>query len=100
MLQRRVVHLRVALPGRMAVLPNYIGYDYIAKKLASFGFVVVSVSTNGVNVLGSQQVGDTGMRQRGELLEKHLDLWQTWNTTGAAPFGTKFVGRSTSRTSA
>ena len=38
-------------------------------------------------------VGDTGMRQRGELLEKHLDLWQTWNTTGAAPFGTKFVGK-------
>jgi hypothetical protein len=80
-------------PSGWHMLPNYIGYDYIAKKLAGFGFIVVSVSGNGVNVLGSQQVGDTGMRQRGELLEKHLDLWKTWNTTGAAPFGTKFVGK-------
>jgi hypothetical protein len=80
-------------PAGWHILPNYIGYDYIGKKLASFGFIVVSISGNGVNVLGSQQVGDTGMRQRGELLEHHLDLWKTWNTTGAAPFGTKFVGK-------
>jgi hypothetical protein len=80
-------------PGGWTMLPNYIGYDYIAKKLAAAGYIVVSVSGNGVNVLGQSQIGDTGMRQRGELLEKHLDLWNTWNTTGAAPFGTKFVGK-------
>ena len=72
-------------------IPNYAGYDYIAQRLASYGFVVVSVSGNGVNVLGNQ-VDDTGMRQRGELLEKHLDLWHHWVTTGGGPFGSRFVG--------
>ena len=72
-------------------IPNYAGYDYIARRLASYGFVVVSVSGNGVNVLGNQ-VDDTGMRQRGELLEKHLDLWHHWATTGGGPFGSRFVG--------
>ena len=73
-------------------MPSYLGYNYIAGPLASYGFIVVSVSANGVNVLG-EQVGDTGMTQRGELLEKHLDLWHTWSTTGGGPFGSKFVGK-------
>jgi hypothetical protein len=73
-------------------IPNYAGYDYIASRLASFGFIVVSVSANGVNVLGNQ-VDDTGMMQRGEVLEKHIDLWNTWNSTGGDPFGTTFVGK-------
>jgi hypothetical protein len=72
-------------------LPNYAGYDYIASRLASYGYVVVSVSANGVNVLGNN-VDDTGMRQRGEVLEKHIDLWNGWNTTGGDPFGSTFVG--------
>ena len=72
-------------------IPNHEGYDYLAERLASFGYVVVSVSGNGVNVLGNY-VEDTGMRQRGALLEKHLDLWDQWNTVGGDPFGTTFVG--------
>ncbi len=72
-------------------IPNYEGYDYAASRLASYGYVVVSVSANGVNVLGNR-VPDTGMRQRGELLEEHLDLWQAWSTTGGAPFDDRFVG--------
>lgn len=77
-------------PGWKA-LPNHEGYDYAASRLASYGYVVVSVSANGVNVHGNR-LADTGMRQRGELLEHHLDLWQTWSTVGAAPFGDRFVG--------
>jgi dienelactone hydrolase len=73
-------------------IPNYAGYDYIAQRLASYGFIVVSVSANGVNVLGNH-VRDTGMRQRGELLEKHIELWQTWGTIGGAPFQARFVGK-------
>jgi acetyl esterase/lipase len=72
-------------------IPNEEGYDYIARRLASHGFIVVSVSGNGVNVLGNY-VEDTGMRQRGLLLEKHLDLWQNWNTVGGDPFGDLFLG--------
>ena len=73
-------------------LPNYAGYDYIARRLASQGYVVVSISANGVNVLGNYTY-DTGMRQRGEVLEAHLDLWQQWSTVGGDPFGTGFVGK-------
>ena len=73
-------------------LPNYTGYDYVAARLASYGYVVVSVSGNGVNVLGNV-VDDSGMRQRGELLEEHLDLWQQWSTVGGDPFGTRFIGK-------
>jgi hypothetical protein len=73
-------------------LPNYEGYDYLARRLASFGYIVVSVSGNGVNVLGNR-VEDTGMRQRGELLERHLELWRDWSTTGGDPFGSRFVDK-------
>jgi hypothetical protein len=72
-------------------IPNYEGYDYIARRLASYGFVVVSISGNGVNVLGNQ-VDDTGMRQRGLLVEKHIDLWRDWSTIGGEPFGDTFLG--------
>src|SRR5262249_38805170 len=72
-------------------IPNYEGYDYVARRLASHGFIVVSVSGNGVNVLGNE-VADTGMRQRGLRLEKPLDLWNTWNPVGGDPFGDLFVG--------
>jgi hypothetical protein len=73
-------------------LPNHRGYDYAASRLASYGFIVASVSANGVNVLGSR-LADTGMRQRGELLEEHLDHWNRWSTLGGEPFGDRFVGR-------
>ena len=73
-------------------LPNNEGYDYAAARLASYGYVVVSVSANGINVLGNR-LEDTGMRQRGELLEEHLDLWQAWSTSGGEPFGDRFVGK-------
>jgi hypothetical protein len=78
-------------PGWKSI-PNYRGYDYMANRLASFGFVVVSISTNGVNVLGGFQL-DTGMRQRGLLIERHLDLWHHWSTAGGGPFGDRFVGK-------
>ena len=73
-------------------IPNHEGYDYLASRLASYGYVVVSVSGNGVNVLGNR-VADTGMRQRGELIEAHLDLWRRWSTAGGDPFGDRFVGQ-------
>ena len=72
-------------------MPNDIGYDYIAEQLAGYGYIVVSVSANGVNVLGNQ-LPDTGMRQRAYLLRRHLDLWKKWSTIGHGPFGDRFVG--------
>lgn len=73
-------------------IPSYQGYDYIASVLASNGYIVVSISANGISAFDAQ-VTDLGMQARAELIQRHLDQWKTFNTTGAAPFGTKFVGK-------
>jgi hypothetical protein len=73
-------------------IPNYRGYDYLGRVLASQGFVVISVSANGINALDNR-TGDRGVDGRGELVLKHLDLWRHWNAGGPGPFGTRFVGK-------
>ncbi len=73
-------------------IPSYQGYDYMAQTLASNGYFVVSISANGINAYDNQ-VSDYGAQARAELVQRHLSQWQTFNTTGAAPFGTKFVGK-------
>ena len=73
-------------------IPSYQGYDYVSNVLASHGYVVVSVSANGVNAVDNQ-VFDLGALARAEVLQKHLDILKMFNTTGGAPFGTKFVGK-------
>ena len=77
--------------GRQSI-PSYQGYDYVSNVLASNGYVVVSVSANGVNAVDNF-VFDLGALARAELMQKHLDILNTFNTTGGAPFGTKFVGK-------
>jgi len=78
-------------PGRTSI-PSYKGYDYVSQVLASHGYVVVSVSANGVNAVDNA-VFDLGALARAELMQKHLDILNTFNTTGGAPFGNKFVGK-------
>ncbi len=77
--------------GRIPI-PSYKGYDYVSEVLASHGYVVVSISSNGVNAVDNQ-VFDLGALARAELIQKHLDILNTFNTTGGAPFGTRFVGK-------
>ena len=77
--------------GRQPI-PSYQGYDYVSDVLASHGYVVVSISANGVNARDNS-VFDLGALARAELIQKHLDILNTFNTTGGAPFGTKFVGK-------
>jgi hypothetical protein len=72
-------------------IPSMRGYGYIARPLASHGFIVVSISANGVNALGSR-LADTAMRQRGELIDEHLRRWKRWSTVGDGPFDGAFVG--------
>jgi hypothetical protein len=78
-------------PNRQPI-PSYKGYDYFSEVLASNGYVVVSVSANGVNAVDNA-VFDLGALARAELMQKHLDILKQFNTTGGAPFGTKFVGK-------
>jgi len=73
-------------------IPSYKGYDYFSEILASHGYVVVSISANGVNAVDNS-VFDLGALARAELVQKHLDILNGFNTTGGAPFGTKFVGK-------
>jgi hypothetical protein len=73
-------------------IPSYQGYDYVSQVLASNGYVVVSVSANGVNAVDNS-VNDLGALARAELMQRHLDILNGFNTTGGAPFGTKFVGK-------
>jgi hypothetical protein len=73
-------------------IPSFQGYDYIAQTLASNGYIVVSVSANGINAYDNN-MNDLGMQARAELIQHHLGRLSTFNTTGAAPFGTKFVGK-------
>src|SRR5215213_6707947 len=75
-----------------APIPSFQGYDYVGQVLASHGYVVVSVSANGINAVDNSD-GNLGMTARAELLQKHLDILKTFNTTGGAPFGTKFIGK-------
>jgi dienelactone hydrolase len=73
-------------------IPSYQGYDYVAQNLASHGYVVVSVSANGINAYDNN-VTDLGMLARAQLIQRHLQQWNTFNTASTAPFGTKFVGK-------
>jgi PKD domain len=70
---------------------SYEGYDYAARLMASHGYIVISVSANSINAHDASTI-DNGMTARGHLVQWHLDLWNTWNTVGGAPFGTTFVG--------
>jgi hypothetical protein len=73
-------------------IPSYQGYDYVSNVLASHGYVVVSISSNGVNAVDNS-VFDLGALARAELIQKHLDILNTFNTSGGAPFGARFVGK-------
>jgi hypothetical protein len=73
-------------------IPSYRGYDYAAELLASHGFIVVSISANGINARDNM-TSDLGALARAELIQKHLDIWRTFNTTGGPPFCNRFVGK-------
>ncbi|MCF8448289.1 MAG: T9SS type A sorting domain-containing protein [Taibaiella sp.] len=69
--------------GRKSIV-SYQGYDYHARFMASHGYIVISISCNSINAQDNP-LPDRGMNARGELVQYHLDLWNTWNTTGGAP---------------
>jgi len=71
--------------------PSYRGYDYLGAALAARGFVVVSISEDGIN----QTSFDYGDRAR--LINEHLRLWQRLAGTGGGPLAGRFVDASTGR---
>ncbi len=76
-------------------IPSHEGYDYLAELIASQGNIVVSISSNGI--LGtsgtSDYPSDDNALARAELIQKHLELWQEYNTSSNGPFGSDFIGK-------
>jgi hypothetical protein len=73
-------------PNGYVVTPNHRGYDYMAKDLASRGYIVVSVNANrGINGAGGD-FDDEGLNlRRGRLVLRHMEYLSDWNTNGGAP---------------
>ncbi len=71
-------------------LPSFRGFDYLGQRLASNGFVVVSISANGINAAGTSYEWDEA---RGELFQHHLGILQQLNTTNGPQLGGLLKGR-------
>jgi len=52
---------------------NHEGYNYILERLASHGFIAVSINANDLNCKSDRIVA------RGKLVLHHLGLWKDWN---------------------
>ncbi|MFI7604379.1 hypothetical protein ACIBTV_04570 [Micromonospora sp. NPDC049366] len=77
-------------------LPSYLGYEYLGRRLASLGFVVVSIGTNGINATSFGQ-GATVYQTRAALLNRQLAMWQRLAATGGGPLRGRFVDSRTHR---
>ena len=78
--------------GGMKPIPNFRGYAYLAEHLASHGFIVVSISSNGI-VARDLETFDIGLVARAELIYQHLLLWAIYNSYAITPFDNQFVGK-------
>jgi hypothetical protein len=60
-------------PDRYVVIPNHLGYEYLAQPLATWGFVVVSINANRGVTAAPGVAGDRGLNlRRGRLVLRHL----------------------------
>ena len=83
------------LPGYVPV-PSHEGYAYLAERLASWGYVVVSINANRGVTAAPAEEGDLGLNlRRGRLVLKHLQQLEQWNTVGGAPASLGFDMRGT-----
>jgi hypothetical protein len=87
--------------GPFQSIPSFEGYDYFSNIMASQGYIVVSISANGINAQDNN-VFDLGALARAQLMQRHLDILRDLNLTGTVtglpggpqtPFGTRYVGK-------
>jgi hypothetical protein len=73
-------------PSGYVPTPSHAGYAYMAKALASYGYVVVSINANrGVNAAPGVS-GDSGLNlRRGRLVLRHMEELSKWNAGTASP---------------
>jgi hypothetical protein len=74
-------------PANYVITPNHMGYEYLADKLASWGYIVFSVNANRGITAGGGVAGDLGLNlARGRLVLKQLERISTWNrVAGTTP---------------
>lgn len=56
-------------------IPHWMGFTYLQQRLASQGYLTVSLAANGVNVLATQMGDDAGAEARAALVNHHLGAW-------------------------
>ncbi|MDQ3235532.1 MAG: hypothetical protein M3Q07_27290 [Pseudobdellovibrionaceae bacterium] len=71
-------------PAGMVESPSYLGYEYSAKHLASWGYAVISVNANlGITGRDGYNSSDGGLvYARGALVLKHLIKLRQWSSSG------------------
>ncbi len=68
--------------------PSYLGYDYMAFRLASYGYIVASIDANRGITAGPGLSGDSGLiKARGILVLRNLQNLSMWNRHGGTPAG-------------
>jgi hypothetical protein len=67
-------------PEGYVVTPNHMGYDYLGRRLAMLGYLVVSINANRGITAGAGRPEDGGLNlMRGRLVMRHLALLAEWN---------------------
>lgn len=68
------------------VAPSYLGYEYLALRMASHGYMVVSIDANRGITCGGGVTGDSLLiRARGRLVLEHLRMLSEWDVNGGTP---------------
>lgn len=82
------------VPPATRDVPSYLGFGYLARHLASHGFVVVSISANGINSYDLALIAsDNGMNMRAEIVARNLDLIAQWNEGGESAESDVLAGK-------
>ncbi|MEI6624163.1 MAG: hypothetical protein WCP28_19900 [Actinomycetes bacterium] len=82
-------------PGSVQV-PSYLGYRYMADRLATQGYVVLSISANGINAQDNDTL-DLGSGARAALIAHHMRRLVAANSSSKTPWGSKLLGRVDAR---
>jgi hypothetical protein len=77
-------------PQRYVVIPNHAGYDYLARPLASWGYIVVSINANRGVTAAPGELLDRGLNlRRGRLVLRHLQHLVQLDATVGGPLHQK-----------
>lgn len=79
-------------PTGYSPIQSFQGYDYHARFMASHGYIVISISCNAINAVDGG-MSNSGMPARGQLVQYHLNLWNTYNSGATSPL-TAQIGAS------